>query len=77
MTASGAKFRIVLDTDKMKELREKLGLSMDEAARRAGFTSRQRWYEIEAGRGSRTNIKLDTLNRIAAALGVKAKDLLK
>lgn len=77
MVATPAKFRVVLDTDKMRELREKLGLSMEEAARRAGFASRQRWYEIEAGRGSRTNVKIETLNRIAAALGVKAKDLLK
>lgn len=72
-----AKFRVVLDTDKMRTLRLKLGLSMDEAAKRAGFANRQRWYEIESGRGSRTNVKIETLNRIAAALEVKAKDLLK
>jgi transcriptional regulator with XRE-family HTH domain len=70
-----AKTRLVLDTEKMKALRLKLGLSMDDAARRAGFASRQQWYQIESG--NVTNIKLETLNAIAAALGVKAKDLLK
>jgi transcriptional regulator with XRE-family HTH domain len=70
-----AKFRIVLDTEKMKTLRLKLGLTMEEAAKRAGFVNRQRWYQVESGQT--TNVKLDTLNKIAAALSVKAKDLLK
>jgi transcriptional regulator with XRE-family HTH domain len=78
MVATGrraARFRIVLDTAKMRALRLKLGLSMDEAAKRAGFALRQRWFEIESGRT--TNIKIDTLNAVAIALEVKAKDLLK
>jgi transcriptional regulator with XRE-family HTH domain len=70
-----AKFRLVLDTQKMKALRLKLGLSMEDAAKLSGFTDRQRWYEIESGRT--TNIKIGTLNAIAVALGVKARDLLK
>ena len=65
----------VLDTEKMKKLRIKRGLTMTEAAQAAGMSSRQRWYEIESGR--LTNITIDTLNRIAAALGVSARDLLK
>jgi len=64
-----------LDTDKIRALREKLGITQDEAARRAGLGTRQAWNNIEAGR--KTNVTLDTLERIAAALGVKSKDLLK
>jgi len=70
-----AKFRLVADTEKMRTLRQELGISMSEAAKRAGFANRQRWYEIESG--ATTNIKLDTLNAIAAALKVKGRDLLK
>ena len=69
------KFRVVLDTEKMRALRLKRGLSMDDAAHAAGFADRQRWYTIESGRNA--NVTIDTLNRIAAALNVKAKDLLK
>lgn len=65
----------VLNTEKMKSLRIKRGLTMTEAATAAGLGNRQRWYEIESGR--QTNVTIDTLNRIAAALGVSAKDLLK
>ncbi|HEX8341273.1 MAG TPA: helix-turn-helix transcriptional regulator [Tepidisphaeraceae bacterium] len=64
-----------LDYEKIKLLRERLKLTQQEAADAAGLGTRQRWNEIEAGR--RTNIELATLDRIAAALRVKAKDLLK
>lgn len=64
-----------MNTDKIKTLRERLGLSQDDAARKAGFKGRQYWYNIESGK--RTNIKIDTLEAIAKALGVKAADLLK
>lgn len=66
---------VPLDCEKIRKTREALGLSQDEASRRAGFTNRQYWYNIESG--LRTNIKLETLEAIARALGVKAKDLLK
>jgi transcriptional regulator with XRE-family HTH domain len=66
---------VVLDLVKLKKLREKRGLSQEQAAQAAGMRLRQQWYEIE--KGLRKNITLDTLNRIAAALGVRAKDLLK
>jgi transcriptional regulator with XRE-family HTH domain len=68
-------FRIVLDREKMKALRLQLDLTLEQAAKRAKFKSRQRWYQIEAGHIE--NITLDTLNAIAKALGVSAKDLLK
>lgn len=64
-----------LDIAKIKELRERQGMSLTAAAERAGFKTRQQWYQIESGMV--TNIKLESLERIAKALGVKAKDLLK
>jgi DNA-binding XRE family transcriptional regulator len=66
---------IPIDTAKIKRLRETLDLSMEEAAKRAGLPGRQRWYHIESGK--LTNITIETLERVAKALGVKAKDLLK
>jgi DNA-binding XRE family transcriptional regulator len=66
---------IGLDTHKIKELRDKLKLTQDEAAKRAGLPGRQRWNQIERGR--ETNLTIETLERVAAALGVKARDLLK
>ena len=64
-----------LNIKKIKRLREDVGLSQAEAAAKAGLKTRQRWHQIESG--IITNIELDTLERIAKALGVKAKDLLK
>ena len=65
-----------LDRAKIKRLREQAALTHAAAAERAGLKGRrQAWYDIEAGR--RANIKLETLERVAKALGVKAKDLLK
>jgi transcriptional regulator with XRE-family HTH domain len=66
---------VPLDHAKIKALREKAELTQEEAARRAGLKTRQHWNHIESGR--RSNITLDTLEAIAKALGVKAKDLLK
>ena len=67
---------VPLDTQKIRQLRDKLGISQEEAARRAGFKSgRQAWHNIESG--LRPNIELATLEAIAKALGVKAADLLK
>lgn len=64
-----------MDTAKLKKLRERRGLSQEDAARLAGLRGRQVWYMIESGR--RTNLTLATLESIAKALGVKASDLLK
>ncbi|HEY7087446.1 MAG TPA: helix-turn-helix transcriptional regulator [Tepidisphaeraceae bacterium] len=65
----------VLDTKRIKSLRERGGLTLADAARAAGFSSRQGWHNVESGK--QTNIKLGTLNRIAKALKTSAKDLLK
>ena len=64
----------MIDTAKMQSKREKLGLSQSEAAGLAGFT-RQRWNDIESGR--KDNVELATLYKIAEALRMKARDLLK
>ena len=70
----------MLDTAKLKALREKRGLTQEQAALAAGLSetersARQRWNAIESGR--RPSINLTTLDKIARALGVKARDLLK
>lgn len=75
MTAIADKTRIPLDTAKIRRLRESLKFTQEQAAERAGLASRQHWNNIESGR--QVNISLAVLERIAAALGVKAKDLLK
>lgn len=66
---------VVLDLAKIRRLRLKLKLSLNDAAKRAKLAGKQSWYEVESGR--KPNVTIDTLNRIAAALGVKPKDLLK
>ena len=67
----------MLDTAKMKTLREQRGLSQTEAAKLAGL-SVQKWNNIERGLiGTKQGITLGTLEKVARALGVKAKDLLR
>lgn len=63
-----------VDLQKIKQLREKLGLTQEQAARAAGFKTRQSWNLIESGKHIP---RVDTLERVADALGVKAKDLLR
>ena len=63
-----------LDNAKIRALREERGLSQEEAAKLAGLGGRQQWNDVESGR--RPNVTLDTLNKVAKALGVKARDLL-
>lgn len=65
----------MLDIQKIKSLREALELTQEQAATKAGLSSRQAWHSIEGGR--QPKLQLDTLERVAKALGVKAKDLLK
>ena len=65
----------LLDCDKIRVLREGRGLTQAEAAKLADMKTRQEWNDIEGGR--RKNITLELLSRIAAALGVNAKELLK
>jgi transcriptional regulator with XRE-family HTH domain len=64
-----------VDNNKIKVLREKLGLSQADAADKAGLKSRQAWWNIESGH--QANLTIAILEQIAAALGVRAKDLLK
>jgi transcriptional regulator with XRE-family HTH domain len=66
---------VPLDIDKIKALREKLGLTQAQAAEKAGLTGRQSWSVLETG--LRSNPSLRMIERIAGALGVKARDLLK
>jgi transcriptional regulator with XRE-family HTH domain len=57
----------------VKALRGSLGLTQQQAADKAGMSTRQQWNDIESGRQSPS---LDTLGKIARALGVDAADLL-
>ena len=66
---------VPIDTLKIKTLREALGWTMQQAADAAGIRSRQRWNDIESG--IRPNPTIDTVQRMAQALGVKVDDLLK
>ena len=50
-------------------------MTLEAAAHAAGLGSRQAWYHIESG--SKTNLMLNTLARVAEALGVHSRDLLK
>lgn len=64
-----------LDRDKMRERRKALGLNQTEAAERAGFAGGATWWsDVENGRKS--NVTLDTLAKIAAALECDARDLI-
>lgn len=60
------------DHRRMKELREKAGLTQVQAAKLAGM-SQGRWSHIEAGR---REIAVRTMGQIAVALGCPAQDLL-
>lgn len=57
---------------KVKEFREKIGMSQSELARRAGV-SRQTIWSIEDDNQYRTTVT--TLFKIATALGVKVDDI--
>lgn len=64
----------VLRKDEMRRLRQSLGLTMAEAAKRAGFKSPQYWNNIENGR--RPSVKAETLYAIAKVLGTTMESLL-
>lgn len=64
-----------IDIEALRDARKRAGLTQEEAAIRAGLSSKQAWNKIERGR--QDDITLGTLEAIAKALGVKAKDLLK
>lgn len=68
-------FSVGIDIKKIKLLREALGMTQQEAATKSGLKSRQHWNNVEAGQ--RTNLTIDSLEKIAKALGVKAFELMK
>lgn len=57
--------------EKIKELRIKQGLSMDELAKRSGYSGRSAIWNIEQGHRNISSLKLQD---IATALGVSPKD---
>ena len=63
-----------LNRAKIRELREAAGLSMQQAAGKAGWKIAQQWYLIEAGK--RKDPSISTVQRIARALGCSVDDLL-
>jgi len=65
----------MVDVAKIKRLRERRGLTQEQAAKKAGLGSRQRWDDIESGR--KRSITVRTLEQMAGALGVSARQLLK
>lgn len=67
---------IPLDSEKIRQLREALGWSQIELAKRAKLSNSTIISDIESGE-RRQNITIETLDKIAGALGVTAKDLLK
>ncbi|HEY1687193.1 MAG TPA: helix-turn-helix transcriptional regulator [Tepidisphaeraceae bacterium] len=64
----------MVDGDKIKRAREKLGLTQEEAAKLAGLSGKSAWYHLETGRRQPS---MATLDKIAKALKTKPKDLLK
>jgi transcriptional regulator with XRE-family HTH domain len=65
----------MLDLAKVKALRTKAELTQEQAAARAGLGTRQSWNAIESGR--KANVTLEVLDRVAKALGVRSRELLK
>lgn len=65
----------MIDFKKITKLRLEGQWTMEELAKRAGFSSRQQWWNIENGR--RPNLRADQLHRVARALGVTMDDLMK
>ncbi len=63
-----------LDTDKVRALRAKRGLSQSQAATEAGFKTLQAWSGLEIG--ARADPRLSTVETIARVLGVGVEDIL-
>jgi transcriptional regulator with XRE-family HTH domain len=68
-----------IDTAKIERLRKKLKLSQAAAAVKGGLGGgKQQWGDIVKGRtGGVRGVSMRTVEKVAVALGVKAKDLLK
>jgi transcriptional regulator with XRE-family HTH domain len=63
-----------VNTSRIRELREKRGLTQQEAAEKSGLKTKQAWNNIEKGR--QTNMTVETLEKVAKGLGVKVSALL-
>jgi transcriptional regulator with XRE-family HTH domain len=62
--------------DIIRELRRKRKLTQEAAAQRAGI-SKSQWHNVESNRtGQRNGITVGLLDRIAAALEVRPRDLI-
>ncbi len=66
--------RMLYDKDKIIALRRKLGISMNELARRSGIRGPS-MHAIE--KGAVKEIRASTLMGIASALGVRIQDIMK
>lgn len=68
-----------IDTKKIEKLRLAAGLSQAVAAKKGGLGGgRQQWSDVVNRRaGKARGVSMPTIEKIAKALGVKAKDLLK
>jgi DNA-binding Xre family transcriptional regulator len=67
----------MLNARKIRQLRMKLGMSLADAAKAAGWkpSGRHRWHDFETGR--RTSVTITTLEAIANALACEPADLLE
>lgn len=65
---------MLYDKEKIRALRERLGISRNELARRAGIKGPSMWA-IEMGKTK--NLRSTTLIGIAAALGVPIQEIMK
>jgi transcriptional regulator with XRE-family HTH domain len=74
--AGGRQYNAAMPVNRKKiaALRRAKLLTMEEAAKRAGLGTRQRWYSVEAGQ--RENVLADTLYAVARALGVSMEELM-
>lgn len=63
-----------LNVARIRELRERKGLTQAQAAELAEMGTKQAWNNLEKGRVA--NLTLERLHKIAEALGAKARDLL-
>jgi transcriptional regulator with XRE-family HTH domain len=64
-----------LNPTRIRQLRLQAGLTLQQAADKAGLTNRQKWARLEAG--GVPDPQISTLERIARALGVSVGELLR
>jgi transcriptional regulator with XRE-family HTH domain len=68
-------FTVRIHHQRIKARRKELKLTQEEAAARAGLTSRQAWNDIERGRKTK-RLTAESVFRIAVALSVRMEDLI-